>query len=370
MRRALVLSALLAAGPARAESPARPPAKPVDLLIVVDTASDAKPLRDDLVARLPAFVTELGQAFPGDWSEPGIDLHVAVASAADGALLVAPADCAAAAGDAYIVYASGQYGGATQNFTGTLADAIACAIPRETSAADTPKPLASMRSLLDGDTHGFLRADASLAILVVTSRDDCSGGAGLDAFACAEAAWSCTPALDATPGDRACGLRLGGGLATIEDAITWARGLEVSSARIALGVYRAAPRTIQVAAGPSIDPACERAATPAWRLDAFAKAVPATWTGDACGTDGLAGFAFTIEAATYPIPTTPGMDAGISCDGGYYPGEDPPHGHDTIGCGGCASGGDAAGGLLLAALVLTRFSPSRRYRGSRARAAG
>ncbi|MCE9579650.1 MAG: hypothetical protein K8W52_41410 [Deltaproteobacteria bacterium] len=362
---------------AHAESPAPPPVRAVDLLVVVDSSPGATVDRAALVAGLPAFTAAIGEQFRGDYASPAIDLHVGVITAdrADhGALRTASVEtCAAAPAGGFVQYQGNQWGQVSQNFTGTLADAIACLVPSDTTGAAAAEPLAAIRTALDGSVPGnagFLRADATLAVLVITDQDDCSStGAPLDTFACAEAAWACTPAIDATRGPRStCTARpVATGLVGIYDAVNFLYSLKVSSSLIAFGVVRGAPTPVSVISGPAIAPSCSngaRTATPGLRLDAIAAEIHNSWTEVACDDAGIDGFVVPIVAATY-APVGGDYYHG-ECDGGFYPGDDSGvggHGadHAGIGCG-CAAGAPHGGTGVLVALGFAVALRRRRRR--------
>jgi MYXO-CTERM domain-containing protein len=374
-----VLLALASSSAARAESIAHTPVSEVDLLIVVDSSPEAAGARAAFVAGIPAFVQTLGDELHGDTGQPMIDLHVGVVTAdrADGGALraVAVADCAAAPRDRYAAYRSDQWGSATENYDGTLAEAMRCLIPLEGHGSSTTEPLRAIRAALDDPptaNEGFLRPNAALAVLVVTTHDDCSSaGAPLDPFACAAAAWQCTPAIDATAGPRAnCSAAAApNGLSPwrIDDELGFHK---VSKSQIAFGVVRGLPSPVAVVSGPAIQPSCTSgaiAATPALRLDAAANAFTNSWLEVACDDDGFASFVYPIVAATYP-PIGDRDVGGLACDGGSYGDFSDAgvggHGADdrthAFGCA-CSTGAPSTGTGALFALALA-FALRRRRR--------
>ena len=63
------------------------------------------------------------------------------------------------------------------NYSGTLAEAVACIAPNVFNGCNFEQPLQAMRRALDGsnaENDGFLRPDALLAIVMITDEDDCS----------------------------------------------------------------------------------------------------------------------------------------------------------------------------------------------------
>lgn len=116
------------------------------------------------------------------------------------------------------------------NYRGTLADGLACLLPRGASGCEIEQPFAAATRALDGSNAanaGFLREDASLLVVFIGNDDDCSTAdpASLfdpartdlgpaDAFRCAQAALVCDgAALGRSAGPReACVARQDGPL--------------------------------------------------------------------------------------------------------------------------------------------------------------
>jgi hypothetical protein len=379
MRRAVLLLSLLSVARSAAAAPidASPSvyAPKVDVLIVVDTSAAAAPLRAALPGLVGPFVTSLGLESGGDPDHPALDLHIGVISAdpADGGVLRPTAtDCTAASAIRFVAYASDGLGGhVVDNFPGTLPDALACLLaPSTVTGADVTQPFATMLTTLGGgvtENVGFRRPGAGLAVLIVTAHDDCSAtNAPLDNFACAQAAWSCAPALDATPGPRTCtAVEKPVGLLAVDDVGSMLREAAAGGS-IAIGVLRGEPEPIRVTSGPSIASACVGgtiSATPALRIDALAGWGAPAVIQSACTPD-LSGFAGQIVGTVEPPHP-------YDCDGGI--GDPLPDGHVPAGCG-CHGSSPSSGGLLLVAIsmlgIARRSSPSTRCRARRARAAG
>ncbi len=73
-------------------------------------------------------------------------------------------------------------GGRTRNYSGTLDDAFACVAEQGLGGCGFEQPLEAIRRALDpGNTAnaGFVRPDATLAIVILSDEDDCSAAPGL-----------------------------------------------------------------------------------------------------------------------------------------------------------------------------------------------
>jgi hypothetical protein len=188
-----------------------PPQSKADILFMIDNSSSAlRTVQEALPALFPAFLAPLQSL------DPPLDMHLGIITSDMGAGEFAVPQCSpggsggllqltpsaspscanVAMTDAspYLVYHAG---GAEANFTGTLEDAFACYAAVGDSGCGFEQPLASIRAALEGcnlppdctDIHlcdgrtqnctqprndGFLRPDASLAVVVITDEDDCS----------------------------------------------------------------------------------------------------------------------------------------------------------------------------------------------------
>jgi hypothetical protein len=385
MRRAVLALLLLAAARPAAASPIpfdAPPASTapkLDLLIVVDTSAAAAPLRASLPADVQPFLDEITQQGPIP-GQVDLDLHVGVITAdpADGgALRPAAAGCAGDAALPFVSYVLDTDGGTTTNYTGRLADAITCLLPPASAkGADVAQPFSTIKTALSGGLDPtFHRTDAQLAILVITVQDDCSplSGAPLDRLSCAEAAWSCTPALDATTGPRNC-YALGWPPNILGELPVYQAIESVAQPPFVIfGALRGDEYPTAVVDGPALATSCEAAgitATPGLRIDQLAGAFNYTWQGSACANTGFADFGYVVAEGVYPQPQPPPDN--YDCDGGGF-GVDPPGGHPADGCG-CRGSSPTSGGLVLVAISMLglarRSSPSRRCRARRAQAAG
>jgi hypothetical protein len=169
----------------------------LDVLLMIDDASGGEFPQIMFAEALPAFQRVL-ETFPGGFP----DAHVAVVTSDMGVGNPDIPNCrATSAGDG--VFRSGvgsvtscsttgldpaatflvTSGGSSPiaNFTGELATVLGCIVPLGAAGCGFEQPLASVVRALgaDGDppppgNEGFLRADAALAIVLLSNEDDCS----------------------------------------------------------------------------------------------------------------------------------------------------------------------------------------------------
>ena len=160
----------------------------LDLLFVIDNSASTYDKQTVFAANLPTLASQL-DSFPG--GRPNV--HVGVVSTSvsignsnfgdncttgdDGALQATAriAGCSPPT-DAFISDIDEQ-GTRVVNYTGTLADTLACIGQLGTTGCGFEAPLESMKRALDGSqplNAGFLRPDADLGIVVLTDEDDCS----------------------------------------------------------------------------------------------------------------------------------------------------------------------------------------------------
>jgi len=168
----------------------------VDILFMVDNSSSMTSMQQKLGQQIQSFVSAL-QALPGGFP----DVHIAVVSSDMGA----PGDVTesigcSAAGDsgAFRVDAPSCTTGATlapgstfvsnvggvANYSGDLADFLACILPLGSNGCGFEHQLASVTRALGADgapppagNACFLRPDAELAVILLTNEDDCSAPA-------------------------------------------------------------------------------------------------------------------------------------------------------------------------------------------------
>lgn len=201
-----------------------PPVSRADLLFVMDNSnSTVEVLRQSLAQLFPAFLAPL--------ESPPLDLHLGLVTTDLGAGPFTPPSCGTPGGDhgilqntprfveycaaaalvnpddRYLTLAPDAGGGtALKNFTGSLTDAFTCYANVGTGGCGFEHVLGSMRAALDGCNFpvqcpnpedvgcdftdscrqplnaGFLRPDASLAIVIITDEDDCSAPADSTLF--------------------------------------------------------------------------------------------------------------------------------------------------------------------------------------------
>jgi hypothetical protein len=142
-----------------------------------------------LVAALPTFVDRLERSFDGlpslhigvistDVGVEGIEIQGCSTSGDDGILQRTPriGGCRPPT-DPYISDVVLADGARSRNYTGDLANEIACIVPLGVGGCQIEQPLEAIRRALDGRhaaNIGFLRDDARLAVVLITDEDDCS----------------------------------------------------------------------------------------------------------------------------------------------------------------------------------------------------
>jgi hypothetical protein len=164
----------------------------VDILFLVDDSPSTADKQANLATSFPAFVNTLS-ALP----EGLPDVHIGVVTsdvgtrgAADTApspqIGSGPGSCKGSGWSGQLHGAmgvSGSFisdignwgGGRTTNYAGTLSDAFASLANVGSTGCAIEQPLAALKSALTPSLNpGFLRADAALALVVLTDEDDCS----------------------------------------------------------------------------------------------------------------------------------------------------------------------------------------------------
>jgi len=391
-----VLTMLLVAAPAVAAAESYVPdviVGEVDVLVVLDSAPAAGGARAALAAEIGGFITELEDRFPNDYEEEtALSLHLGFITGDLGAgelcgpgdearLQIASADCFEPGSSwPWVIAEADEYGQSRRNFEGMTADAVRCAMPVAVDGCAFQQPLRAAVAALDGTANGnagFLRPDAVLAILFVTTQDDCSARDpqffAPDATGpatprrCAEEGWTCTPAIDGTPQAHAgCVARDDSPwLDGVSETMGALAALKADPTNVVVGVIRGAAAPVEIVTGGALAPSCgagtDRAATPGLRLDAVAAGFTGV-TASVCDdvASPLASLAFAIGAAADLY----GDYDPINCDGGV--GDDDLGGAPPLtptgSAGGCSTGGGDAslGALLLLALAAVDLRRSRR----------
>lgn len=191
---------------ARKEIPLSPQGQ-LDLLFVVDTSPSMAPHREAMLANAGELVAVLNSL---DGGVP--DLHVGFVSAdlgsrgSDDEAATTHGDCSADGGAGvlraahtvagpFITDVRREDGIRELNYDGDLGAAVAASFDHlGTTACPFPRPLeAAVRAIENPANDGFVREQASLAIVFVTASDDCSFRTqgfldGADPFTCVERA--------------------------------------------------------------------------------------------------------------------------------------------------------------------------------------
>jgi hypothetical protein len=168
--------------------------KAVDVLFLIDDSTNTLDAQNNLKANFPAFINVL--------NEHGLpDLHIGVATSdlgtsaagdpAPGPPIGTGAGMCAATGKAGHLQTSGSAvvtgnfisdvsspdGSRATNYTGTLADAFSSIASVGATGCGFEQHLEAVKRALDSsnpENAGFLRPDASLAVIVLADEDDCS----------------------------------------------------------------------------------------------------------------------------------------------------------------------------------------------------
>ena len=162
----------------------------LDVLFMIDDSSGMTSMQTKLAAQIPSFIGALENLPNGlpdihiavvssDLGAPGDSTTVTCTTAGDQGLFRLSPGCATstlAAGDTYISNVGGN-----ANYTGHLADVLACITPLGDAGCGFGHQLGSIARALGADgappparNAGFLRSDADLAIIILSDADDCS----------------------------------------------------------------------------------------------------------------------------------------------------------------------------------------------------
>jgi hypothetical protein len=158
-----------------------PPSTPngVDVLLVIDNSPGMGTAQQILAQDISSLTTGL-EALPGGanfrvgivTTDLGVGLYANTNCTAtgDGGKLQLSSSCAQPSGGVRYV----QRIGTASNVSGGAANAISCIVQQQTEyGCGFERPLESMRQAVSVNP-GFLRADAALAIVILTNEDDCS----------------------------------------------------------------------------------------------------------------------------------------------------------------------------------------------------
>ncbi len=293
-----------------------PPVAKLDVLFVVDNSSSMLEEQKALTEAFEPFVLALRGSLRGNNPDLGrveLDLRVGVTSTDLGAgNRIDVPSCLKLGGDAGALLDQARVPGCprpldpwielradgTTNVPGGSADslpraaqAFACIARLDTIGCGFEQPLEAARRALDpaGPNRGFLRADAALALIVMSDEDDCSAVSPealfdpgskllgpLSSFRCSEFGLSCI-------NDRVPGLRTGcepakDWLGKVEDYASALKAVRPGHFFFAALAGPVAPVVVGLEKGsPVLEPSCYSAlgsAVPAIRLRAVAEQVP------------------------------------------------------------------------------------------------
>ena len=165
----------------------------LDVLFMIDDSSGMTSMQTKLAAQIPSFIAALENLPNGlpnihiavvssDLGAPGDSTSVTCTTAGDQGLFRLSPSCASstlAAGQTYISNVGGN-----ANYTGKLADVLACITPLGDTGCGFGHQLGSIARALGADgapaparNAGFLRPGADLAIIILSNVDDCSAPA-------------------------------------------------------------------------------------------------------------------------------------------------------------------------------------------------
>jgi hypothetical protein len=303
---------------------ALPPVAKLDLLFVVDNSSSMGEEQAALSAAFESFVLALRGSLRGsnpDLGRVDLDLRVGVVSTDLGAgHRIDVPSCLTPLGDRAELQTVARVPGCprpldpwialradgTTNVPGGSADSLpraaesfACIAQLGTFGCGFEQPLEAARRALDpaGPNRGFLRDDASLAVIVLSDEDDCSAVSPdalfdpdpkllgpLGSFRCSEFGLSCI-------NDRQSGLRTGcepakDWLVKVDEVAATFKALRPGRFFFAALAGATSPVVVGAEKGaPVLEPSCYSAlgsAVPAIRLKAVADRLPASFFASVC----------------------------------------------------------------------------------------
>jgi hypothetical protein len=162
----------------------------LDVLFMIDDSTGMTSTQTALAAQIPFFIDALDSLPNGlpnihiavvssDLGAPGDSTSVSCTTAGDQGLFQLSRGCTSstlAAGQTYVSNVDG-----VANYTGNLADVLACIMPLGDTGCGFGHQLGSIARALGADgagpparNAGFLRPGADLAIIILSSSDDCS----------------------------------------------------------------------------------------------------------------------------------------------------------------------------------------------------
>lgn len=333
-RRAGVLAALALTLPACATDPADPgpaitsvtvegwfpqwPTPALDLLVVIDPGAAPTSIVPTM-AQLAATLEAMPRGLPS--------LHVGVVSADLGTGDVQVEGCTPDGDDARLLTSgcdgvTAPYledlplrdGQRARNYSGGLDDRLGCVTALAPRACAIAQPLEAMRRALDPARNpGFRRDDATLMVILVSDRDDCSvrdpdvfaapGTLAQRQFRCTSHGLVCDEDL-ATVGEKH-GCAPNDASPYLHGVDEYADLLAGASALVAVIAGPAAPLVVTGAAdAPTLAPACSSSsatAAPAVRLRALPDRLPRATAADRCDADLSPAFALLAELDKVPL---------------------------------------------------------------------
>ncbi len=165
----------------------------LDVLFMIDDSSGMTSMQAKLATQIPSFVGALENLPHGlpnihiavvssDLGAPGDSTSVTCTTSGDQGLFRLSPSCTSstlAAGETYVSNVGG-----IANYTGNLADVLACITPLGDTGCGFGHQLGSIARALGADgapaparNAGFLRPGAALAIIILSNADDCSAPA-------------------------------------------------------------------------------------------------------------------------------------------------------------------------------------------------
>jgi hypothetical protein len=186
-------------GPADGAPPSFPeaatgPARPLDILFLIDNSTSTDDDQRNLHRAFPVFLDELRKVRGG---LPDLHLGVVSSDLGAGASFPGGGSCSRPGGDRGILQARTSCGvrgnflssasnGTNNNFDGSLDQAFSCVSFLGGGGCGYEHQLQAIRLALDEsitqENAGFLRPDAVLAIVIVSDEDDCSAVPTTDLF--------------------------------------------------------------------------------------------------------------------------------------------------------------------------------------------
>jgi hypothetical protein len=352
--------------------PARP-SRDLDLLFVID---DSPSMADKQAALATGFVRMVDKLDQLDGGRPNLHIGVvtsdmgtqgsAVASPGPGIGTIGQGGCTGTGLDGVLQHRAylelnGAYlvdvatgAGRIQNYAGTLIDAVAGLVRVGEGGCGFEQPFAAMRRALTNPVNaGFVRAEANLAVVIVTDEDDCSAldpalftsdssALGpLASFRCFAQGVVCDPDAPTRPGDQH-GCRPRASSRLVEPVQPFVDALlaikpDPRQVMVAGVIGDPSPVHVELAALPgttapipTLSPSCTfdgatggETAAPAVRLAAFLDGFPGRNQRTSICDGDLSGALDAIGASAKRLVGDPCIDAAALIDSSVAPGIQP-----------------------------------------------